>query len=129
MSTVVFMSPSSGHSCPLAYGCNDIWCWDVNDISRSANFEGSNPKTVSFHPVYSFSTSGARGTRMLNGGRFYWEFLVSQAYGTSVMFGVGTKKARLHVDGYVDLLGEDNHSWGLNHRVCFVLAILFLINV
>jgi len=32
------------------------------------------------------------------------------------MFGIGTKKARLHVDAYVNMLGEDDHSWGLSHK-------------
>ena len=34
----------------------------------------------------------------------------------SMMFGVGTKKARLHVDAFVNMLGEDDQSWGLSHK-------------
>jgi hypothetical protein len=34
-----------------------------------------------------------------------------------MMFGVGTKKARLHVDAFVNMLGEDDQSWGLSHKV------------
>ena len=33
-----------------------------------------------------------------------------------MMFGIGTKKARLHVDAFVNMLGEDEHSWGLSHK-------------
>lgn len=33
-----------------------------------------------------------------------------------MMFGVGTKKARLHVDAFVNMLGEDDQSWGLSHK-------------
>ncbi len=33
-----------------------------------------------------------------------------------MMFGVATKKARLHVDAFVNLLGEDSQSWGLSHK-------------
>ena len=59
-----------------------------------------------------------RGTRVLNGGRFYWEIHVSQRiFGTSMMFGIGTREARLHVDAFVNMLGEDEHSWGLSHKV------------
>ena len=32
------------------------------------------------------------------------------------MFGIGTKKARLHVDGFVNMLGENINSWGMNHK-------------
>lgn len=30
--------------------------------------------------------------------------------------GIGTKHARLHVDAFVNMLGEDEHSWGLSHK-------------
>jgi SPRY domain-containing SOCS box protein 3 len=33
-----------------------------------------------------------------------------------MMFGIATKKARLHIDSFVNLLGEDEHSWGLSHK-------------
>ena len=32
------------------------------------------------------------------------------------MFGIGTKKARLHVDAFVNMLGENSESWGLSHK-------------
>ena len=32
------------------------------------------------------------------------------------MFGIGTKQARLHVDAFVNIVGEDQHSWGLSHK-------------
>lgn len=33
-----------------------------------------------------------------------------------MMFGIGTKRARLHVDSFVNMLGEDDQSWGLSHK-------------
>ena len=33
-----------------------------------------------------------------------------------MMFGVGTAGARLHVDAFIHLLGEDEHGWGLSHK-------------
>lgn len=33
-----------------------------------------------------------------------------------MMFGVGTRRARLHVDAFVNMLGEDGQSWGLSHK-------------
>ena len=35
-----------------------------------------------------------------------------------MMFGIGTKRARLHVDSFVNMLGEDEQSWGLSHKGC-----------
>ena len=53
----------------------------------------------------------------MNYGVHYWEIHVTQRiFGTSMMFGVATKKARLHVDAFVNLLGEDEHSWGMSHK-------------
>lgn len=33
-----------------------------------------------------------------------------------MMFGIGTRKARLHVNSFTNLLGEDNNGWGLSHK-------------
>lgn len=33
-----------------------------------------------------------------------------------MMFGIGTKNARLHVDAFVNMLGENSESWGLSHK-------------
>ena len=33
-----------------------------------------------------------------------------------MMFGIGTIDARLHVDAFVNMLGENNQSWGLSHK-------------
>lgn len=32
------------------------------------------------------------------------------------MFGIGTKKARVHADFFINLLGEDCNSWALSHK-------------
>lgn len=32
------------------------------------------------------------------------------------MFGIGTRTARLHVNSFTNLLGEDNNGWGLSHK-------------
>lgn len=32
------------------------------------------------------------------------------------MFGICTKKARLHADSFVNMLGEDENGWGLSHK-------------
>ena len=33
-----------------------------------------------------------------------------------MMFGIGTENARLHVDAFVNMLGENGESWGLSHK-------------
>ena len=33
-----------------------------------------------------------------------------------MMFGIGTKNARLHVNSFTNLLGEDKSGWGLSHK-------------
>ena len=37
-------------------------------------------------------------------------------FGTSLMFGLADADARLHVDAFVNLLGEDAHSCALSHK-------------
>ena len=41
-----------------------------------------------------------------------------------MMFGIGTSKARLHVDAFVNMLGENEQSWGLSHKGTFSLSQL-----
>lgn len=33
-----------------------------------------------------------------------------------MMFGVATKKSRLHAESFVNMLGEDDQGWGLSHK-------------
>lgn len=104
---------------PLEHGCDDQWCWNHRDKSHEVRLYGPRLRTAHFHPNWSNGTAGVRGTRALEsgGGRCYWEVRVSQrVFGTSMMFGVGTRRARLHVDSFVNLLGEDEHGWGLSHK-------------
>lgn len=78
---------------------------------------GVNCRTAFFHPNWSSGTAGVRGTRILNNGRFFWELRISKRiFGTSIMFGVGTKSARIHADAFINLMGEDCNSWALSHK-------------
>jgi len=120
-SSLVIAKPPTSHPAPspvpLSTGCEDHWSWNKNDKSHEVRLYGPKQRIAHFHPNWSNGTAGVRGTMVLNGGRFYWEINVSQRiFGTSMMFGIGTKKARLHVDAYVNMLGEDDHSWGLSHK-------------
>ncbi|CAG9825522.1 unnamed protein product [Phaedon cochleariae] len=102
---------------PLRHGCDDAWAWDGRSKSPDARLGGPGSRVAHFHPNWSSGTAGVRGDRVLNNGRFFWELHLSRRiFGTSMMFGIGTKKARLHADSFTNLLGKDNHGWGLSHK-------------
>lgn len=33
-----------------------------------------------------------------------------------MMFGIGTNRCRLHAENFTNMLGEDEHGWGLSHK-------------
>lgn len=47
---------------------------------------------------------------------FLFEFQLIKSSLNSMMFGIGTRKARLHVNSFTNLLGEDDNGWGLSHK-------------
>ena len=63
---------------PLYNGCEDHWSWNPKDKSHEVRLNGPNSRIAHFHPNWSNGTAGVRGTRILNGGRYYWEINVSQ---------------------------------------------------
>ncbi|XP_065164728.1 SPRY domain-containing SOCS box protein 3 [Atheta coriaria] len=102
---------------PFRHGCDDMWAWSRYERSPEVKIFGKTSNVAHFHPNWSSGTAGVRGTRVLNNGRYFWELQLSQRiFGTSMMFGIGTKKARLHADAFTNLLGEDNNGWGLSHK-------------
>ncbi|KAK2170925.1 hypothetical protein NP493_1125g00003 [Ridgeia piscesae] len=104
---------------PLKDGCPERWTWSSADKSPEVQLTGRRRRTALFHPNWSNGTAGVRGTVSLSdgGGARYWEVHLSRRiFGTSMMFGVGTRCARIHADAFVNLLGEDAHSWGLSHK-------------
>ncbi|XP_017153390.1 SPRY domain-containing SOCS box protein 3 [Drosophila miranda] len=110
-------SASPSRSCPLAHGTKDNWTWSNRNRSNEVVLSGPNFRTVHFHPNWSKGTAGVQGKRPLNNGRFYWELHVSQrVFGTSIMFGIGTRSARLHANAFRNMLGENEHGWGLSHK-------------
>lgn len=97
--------------------CKDHWTWNASKRSHEVRLRGDIGETAYFHPNWSNSTAAVRGDKMLNGGIFYWEIKLSErVFGTSMMFGIGTAKTRLHADAFVNLLGEDENSMGLSHK-------------
>jgi hypothetical protein len=63
---------------PLRTGCEDHWSWNKHDKSHEVRLYGPKQRIAHFHPNWSNGTAGVRGTRVLNGGRYYWEINVSQ---------------------------------------------------
>jgi len=77
-------------------------------------------KSVCFHSdcTSCFETNAIRTDQPLKRNSLtYWEVTLMNKTlsGTSLMIGVGTSKARTISNGYVNLLGVDEHSWGLAH--------------
>lgn len=102
---------------PLGHGTEDDWTWSKRNRSKEVVLSGPNFRTVHFHPNWSKGTAGIQGKRPLNNGRYYWELHVSQrVFGTSIMFGIGTKNCRLHANAFRNMLGENEHGWGLSHK-------------
>ncbi|XP_018319572.1 SPRY domain-containing SOCS box protein 3 [Agrilus planipennis] len=102
---------------PLRHGCDDLWSWSLWEKSPEVKLYGSYLRIAHFHPNWSNGTAGVMGTRILNNGRYFWELEISRRlFGTSMMMGIGTKKTRLHAGGFINILGEDNNSWGLSHK-------------
>jgi SPRY domain-containing SOCS box protein 3 len=106
------------HPIPLKDCRHDPWVWNKNDKSHETIVDDPPYYTgVTFHPNWSNGTSGIRGTRVMNGGVHYWEVLLTRrVFGTSMMIGIGTKKARVHADAFINMIGEDSNSWGLSHK-------------
>ncbi|KAL7742192.1 hypothetical protein ACLKA6_005461 [Drosophila palustris] len=115
--TTTASTTSSTMSCPLVHGIDDNWTWSKRYRSKEVVLSGPNFRTVHFHPNWSKGTAGIQGKRPLNNGRYYWELHVSQrVFGTSIMFGIGTRNCRLHANAFRNMLGENEHGWGLSHK-------------
>lgn len=99
----------------------DNWRW--NSESKSEGIKLSDNQRSLLFPC-SFlrhTSSGVRGTKILNGACHYWEIDVSswkwKPRASSIervtMLGIGTNKARLDVRNFTKLMGQDENSWGL----------------
>ncbi|XGW27945.1 hypothetical protein V3C99_008051 [Haemonchus contortus] len=115
MKQVVYSNiPTEAPRVPQLYP--DSWPFSKESTNLEAAIWGNE---VLFHPVYAFGTAGIRGAKQLTATSIvYWDTRVCQnLFGTSIMFGVGTKHASTRARSqFVDLLGEDEHSYGLNQK-------------
>ncbi|XP_059165709.1 SPRY domain-containing SOCS box protein 3-like isoform X2 [Physella acuta] len=102
---------------------NESWVWDSNskppEVQLSSNMEAA---YFYIDPVIqSTGTVGVRGTKGFSDGEHYWEIVfLEPPRGTSVMVGVGTCRAllRSNLYQYINLIGQDEESWGLSYKGC-----------
>jgi F-box protein 45 len=86
--------------------------WNPHDCSRNVYVKPSG-FTIHRNPVAQ-STDGARGKIGFSRGRHSWEIVWEGPLGTVAVVGIATKQAEMRAQGYVALLGQDEHSWGWN---------------
>ncbi|EDV27861.1 uncharacterized protein TRIADDRAFT_63704 [Trichoplax adhaerens] len=106
---------------PIQEAFPDNWTWNIDDKSPDVEL-CSRREGAYFYtdPVIdSTGTAAVRGSKGFDRGLHYWEVtLCEPTFGSSVMVGVGTKKAKLRTNNYeyIDILGTDCESWGLNYK-------------
>jgi len=99
----------------------DLWCWDKVTCPDDVTLSKNSLEAYFFtDPVMqSTGTAAVRGDRGFSDGQHYWEVkFLEPLRGTSVMVGVGTRKAAVMAKmwSFVDLLGQDDESWGLSYK-------------
>uniref|UniRef100_A0A914GWN1 B30.2/SPRY domain-containing protein n=1 Tax=Globodera rostochiensis TaxID=31243 RepID=A0A914GWN1_GLORO len=100
------------------------WCKEAADkliLEQTVRFK-EDGFGVQFHPLFSYGTASVWGECALDElTRAYWEVAVDEVYGSSMMFGIGTRDALQTVPfGFVDLLGGvgrlGDQAYGLSHK-------------
>ena len=97
------------------------WQWDSKTKSECVSLSEDKRTAYFYDNPYTISrgTAGIRGNEEARSGIHYFEVLVREPlYGTAVMIGYGTDEVKLHYENfdYVNLIGNDAHSWGLCHK-------------
>uniref|UniRef100_A0A915EAU0 B30.2/SPRY domain-containing protein n=1 Tax=Ditylenchus dipsaci TaxID=166011 RepID=A0A915EAU0_9BILA len=96
------------------------WSWDrkaaKSTCASEAVFSQEN-STVIFHPSYSFGTAAVFGDKPLESKLVsYWEVILPRCYGTSMMLGLGTRRAKTHSPTRFEHLLRSKYSCGLAHN-------------
>ncbi len=98
------------------------WIWDEEARSECVSLSPDKRTAYFYDNPYTISrgTAAIRATQPAgSSGMHYFEVLVREPlYGTAVMIGYGTDEVKLHYDNfdYVNLVGNDEDSWGLCHK-------------
>lgn len=116
---------------PFESHCRIRWTWTNSAKENPTNLAAFDDhqfgtRSVVFHPqcpdgnFACFETFAAMGDRPLRKNALtYWEVEISSQTlrnATSLMVGVGTKQAKKRSVGYLNLIGIDQHSWGLSNK-------------
>nr|ADW77538.1 SPRY domain SOCS box-containing protein [Heterodera glycines] len=120
----IFAQFFPGQQCSAAGSSN--WRWDRNLaenllLEKTVRFK-EDGFCVQFHPLFSYGTAAVWGECALDElVRAYWEVAEDEMYGSSMMFGLGTRDALQSVPfGYVDLIGGvgqlGDQAYGLTHN-------------
>ncbi len=88
------------------------YAWNANDCSKHIYVKGDG-FTLHRNPIAQ-STDAIRGKLGFQQGRHIWEIKWDSPLGTVAVVGVATKEAPLQCNGYVPLIGSNEHSWGWN---------------
>lgn len=86
--------------------------WNPNDCSKHI-YVKDDGFTLHRNPVAQ-STDAIRGKIGFQHGRHIWEVKWGSPLGTVAVVGIATKDASLQCNGYVALIGNNEHSWGWN---------------
>ncbi|UJR31359.1 hypothetical protein I4U23_018853 [Adineta vaga] len=94
------------------------WKWSkIISTESTTTILLDNNRQILFHPRTSSSTQVILGDQPLpSNGKHYWEIFMPAVYGTSIMFGIATNKQQLISSSFTNLIGIDQHGWGLSHR-------------
>ncbi|CAF1174781.1 unnamed protein product, partial [Adineta ricciae] len=96
---------------------NSHWKWVKLHSTDSTTILLDNNQQILFHPRTSSSTQVILADQPLpSNGKHYWEIYMPAVYGTSIMFGIATNKQQLTSSSFTNLIGSDEHGWGLSHR-------------
>ncbi|CAF0823713.1 unnamed protein product [Adineta steineri] len=93
------------------------WKWSKSNEINSKAILLDNNKQILFHPRTSSSTEVILADQPLpSNGKHYWEIYMPAVYGTSIIFGIATNEQQLISSSFTNLIGIDQHGWGLSHQ-------------
>jgi SPRY domain-containing SOCS box protein 3 len=97
------------------------WTWSSELVNSYSTLLSDDQKSICIHPYCNscFETIAIRTNEPLKRDKMtYWEIVFDKniTQGTSVMIGVGTRNARVHSTGYLNLIGMDEFGWGLSSK-------------
>lgn len=113
-SSTSFMSHHPSEHEKKCSGLSTSWKWSK---PSSTTLLLDHDQQILFHPRTSSSTQVILADRPLDKtGKHRWEIVVPAVYGTSMMFGIATREQQRTSQNFTNLIGIDQHGWGLSHH-------------